>query len=469
MEIQDRSPMVEELIFQLWESGYFATLELASEEKENVEIISHGQRNFDSGPDFKNITIKIDGNLHQGDLEIHRSANDWYLHHHHHDPAYNTVILHLVIGTKTDQHKRPVRLNQKPVPIEIFIDLSEDQMSYLTKKYKLSLTHPTGKINCKIWHINDSKKLAIIEKAGLSRFRQKAERFSESRFHQSWSQIIYSGMMEALGYSKNSQPFRKLAQLIPVEVITRELQLANEHSLENIQALLFGVAGLLPSQDPRLAIRDEEILNYVEKMETVWQENKKRIGIEPMGREEWQFFRLRPVNFPTRRLAGACLILSRLLPRGVLESLIHTFNSLLENPRQIIHEVEALFVTTTSGYWSKHYVFDTKSDAGSKQTLIGKARARDIIINIILPSIYAYANETNNGRLKSTVLQVYRQYPRLSSNIIIKKMINNYFKIDSKAINNALKQQGLIHLYKMYCIKKDCDRCQEFLRSDFAI
>lgn len=468
MEIQDRSPMVEELIFQLWEHGYFATLELASEKNENVEIISQGQRNFDSGPDFKNATFKLDGKIHQGDLEIHRSANDWYLHHHHHDPAYNNVIVHLVIGSKSNQHKPPIRLNQKPVPIEIFVDLSESQISYLTKKYKLSLTQPSSKIDCHIKHLNDSKKLAIIEIAGLARFRQKAERFNESRFHQSWSQIIYAGMLEALGYSKNTRPFRKLARLIPVEVVMRELQHANEHSLQNIQALLFGVAGLLPSQDPRLAIRDEEILHYVEKMESVWQENKKRIGIEPMGREEWQFFRLRPVNFPTRRLAGACLVLSRLLPKGVLESLIHICDSLYQNPQQIIQELEALFITTTSGYWSKHYVFDTKSNAGSKQTLIGKARARDIIVNIILPSIYAYSNETNDGRLKSTMLQVYRQYPRLSSNIIIKKMINDYLKIDAKVINNALKQQGVIHLYKMYCIKKDCDRCKESIRSDFV-
>ncbi|MBD3290844.1 DUF2851 family protein [candidate division KSB1 bacterium] len=468
MEIQDRSPMLEELIFQLWERGYFATLELASDADQRIEIVSHGQRNLDGGPDFKNVTIKLDGHIHQGDLEIHRSGNDWYLHQHHHDPAYNNVILHLVIGSKSAQHKGPVCLNQNAVLAEAFVNLSDEKIQYLTKKYKLSSDPPVKIIHCKLQQYNESEKLAIIEHSGLVRFRQKAERFSEQRFHQSWSQIIYSGMLEALGYSKNCKPFRKLAQLIPVEVVNRELQRAKENPLLKIQAFLYGVAGLLPSQDPRLAIRDEEILHYVEKMEKLWQDNKKRIGIEPMRREEWQFFRLRPVNFPTRRLAGACLVLSKLLPKGVLESLIHIFESLLDNPREIIKELESLFLTTTTGYWSKHYVFETQAEAGAKQTLIGKDRSRDIIVNIILPSIYAYAGEIDNGRLKSTVLQVYRQYPKLSTNVIIKGMIRDYFQIDSNLINTALKQQGLIHLHKMYCAKNECERCMESVRTAFA-
>ncbi len=61
-----------------------------------VEIIQEGEWNFSDGPDFMNVTGTFNGEIWQGDVEIHKSSKDWFLHGHHEDDAYNQVKLHVV-------------------------------------------------------------------------------------------------------------------------------------------------------------------------------------------------------------------------------------------------------------------------------------------------------------------------------------------------------------------------------------
>ncbi|MBC8311498.1 MAG: DUF2851 family protein [Candidatus Marinimicrobia bacterium] len=61
-----------------------------------VHIVSPGKRNRFSGPDYKDAHILIQGELYMGDVELHISNPDWYLHQHDKNPTYNKVVLHVV-------------------------------------------------------------------------------------------------------------------------------------------------------------------------------------------------------------------------------------------------------------------------------------------------------------------------------------------------------------------------------------
>lgn len=63
---------------------------------DEMEILDTGEWNFSDGPDFKNVTGKLNGQLWKGDVEIHTHAEDWYLHGHQRDKAYDQVKLHVV-------------------------------------------------------------------------------------------------------------------------------------------------------------------------------------------------------------------------------------------------------------------------------------------------------------------------------------------------------------------------------------
>jgi hypothetical protein len=275
--------------------------------------------------------------------------------------------------------------------------------------------------------------------------------------------------MEALGYSKNQIPFRTLANLLPFEAIQREHQNFTENeALVQLQGLLLGAAGLLPSQDPSFdwkKIKDEETLNFVPKLERTWKNFSARLGIKPMRRDEWLFFRLRPINFPTRRLAGASKILQQFLTEGILESILRIIGGQQTNHQLLIKELEKLFICKTGGYWATHYQLEENPVQVSTEkttTLVGADRAKEIIINIILPVLSAYANEIDDLKLKTKLLQIYQEYPKGPANSIIKEMQILISKKDpsaQKAVNTAAKQQGLIHLYKLHCRRKECERC----------
>jgi len=467
MKVDDRSPIAEHLISQLWEQNYFSTIFLKTIEGQPVTIISTGIKNEDSGPDFKGVTVKCDDQIFHGDLEIHRAPEDWYQHSHHADPAYNNVIMHLVIGPEKFQ-ELAMRLDRHLVPIQVFVDITENTYALMTKHSHPA--HSKSGLNCFLSNRPDDFKIAFIDYFSRARMQSKADRFSEQRQFSSWNQILYIGIMEALGYSKNQVPFRKLAQLVPIEALLQEFQgITKNESLHRPLGFLLGVAGLLPSQDKSFdwrKIKDQETHKYVAQLEDVWAEYSTRLGLTSMKQEEWHFFRLRPSNFPTRRLAGASLILQQFVHHGILEAILKIIEGLKDNDQHLIKELEKLFVCQASGYWSTHYRLEEKAPELANEkvaTLVGKDRARDIVINVVLPIVFAYATEIEDSLLKMNILQLYQAYPKVSSNSIIKEMSRQLFKDARRGnqfINTAARQQGLIHLYKLYCQRGECDRCQ---------
>lgn len=470
MKVDDRSAIVEHLIYQLWEHDYFATIPLRTIDGHDITIISTGIKNEDAGPDFKDIAIKLEDKIYHGDLEIHRAPEDWYQHCHHADPAYNNVIMHLVIGpARLDEPA--IKLNRHPVIAQVFVDLSDEQFSYITKSLQSSISKIIPESICTLKGKNEAFKLVAIDYFSGLRFQDKADRFTEQRQTSSWNQILYIGIMEALGYSKNQVPFRKLAQLFPFEALVLEFRnTADEEVLVQLLGVLFGLSGLLPSQNSYFdwrKIKDQETQDYIPQLEEAWRQFSDRLGIIPLRREEWQFFRLRPSNFPTRRLAGVCLILRQFVKEGILITILRTIRGLYANPQLLIKEMENFFISKTAGYWSTHYQLDEKPPELINErsvTLVGKERARDIVINVILPLMLAYGSEIEDAQLKTRILQIYQAYPKISSNSIIKVMSQKLFGEEKKAtkfINTAARQQGLIHLYKLYCHRGECDRCEK--------
>ena len=470
MEVDDRSPIAEHFIYQLWEKNYFSSIPLKTIDEMDVSIISPGIRNEDEGPDFKDAVIKIDEKIYHGDVEIHRATEDWYVHGHHANPAYNNVIFHLVIGEPI-KGEPAIRLDRKEVPAQVFINITENKFFTLAKKYKLTFPGYTAISACKLSEKSNEEKIAIIDYFGRERLIAKAERFKEQHQSSSWDQVLYLGIMEALGYSKNQIPFRKLANLLPVEALMREVRgLTKVDALVKLQGIMMGTAGLLPSQDPSFdwrRVKDENSKSYVERLEQVWQEFYSRLGIKPMERSEWLFFRLRPSNFPTRRLVGAGMILQRFFEKGILKKILTIVQAFPDENQKVVREIEKCFICKARGYWANHYRFEegiAELETENSVTLIGQNRAREIVINILLPVLYAFAEMSEDSRLKIKITRIFQVYPKTVTNSIIDRMTKILLaegKETRKLINSASRQQGMIHLYKLYCRRKECARCQK--------
>lgn len=453
---------------RLWKSRKLFKHVLQTQTGKSVEVLFGGRENLDAGPDFKDAVIKLDGNVLKGDIEVHLSPSGWYAHNHHTDPAYNNVILHLVAVASESQIwiEREDRVKVEQVGIQL------EEMDAALKSLLASKVSDADVVeSCPLSRQGENDIRKTIEIAGEHRLISKVEQMREDRVHDSWDHILYKRILTALGYSKNQTPFRKLAKLVPYETVHSEMQWVSEDmALRKGTALLLGAAGLLPSQ--RGIAESElksEVLDYAGPHELLWQQMKHRLMIKAIAHHEWQFFRLRPQNFPTRRIAGMGYLLHRFHKTGLLNGLLRIVEGHKDDMRRLIKELEKALVVKADEFWVRHYDFagEDKVFRRSDEALIGSSRAREIVINTVLPALQLFAGEANDGMLRNLSRELYARYPKTADNVITKTMSKQLFREGArpKTLTSAIQQQGALHLRKLYCVPLRCSECLGLLDS----
>ena len=173
-----------------------------------------------------------------------------------------------------------------------------------------------------------------------------------------------------------------------------------------------------------------------------------------MNISEWRFFRVRPENFPSRRIVAASYLIVG-CGGELLENLLIPISQPSLSKAQ--KELEKNFLIKVNGYWASH--FDFGIEAGWCPTLIGQGRARDIIVNAVLPFSFAWADKASLPRLKDQSMKLYQNYPTLQGNWITRYMEEQIFNDQKTRISSARCQQGLIHLYNTFCVEHKCHHC----------
>jgi hypothetical protein len=278
-------------------------------------------------------------------------------------------------------------------------------------------------------------------------------------------EVFYRGIMDALGYSANREPMRSLAGALPLEQLLL-LPLTRDESERAtlLEAVLLGAAGFLPSQRPELTAGDWLTSEYSEEVERIWSSNAPILGVEggkPVVRG-WAIDRVRPANSPPRRLAAAARLLAKYLwsYEGMLGSFIEQAGSLA--PAQLAKEWTGMLSVPANGYWAAHSDFGRGLSGATTEeiALVGDSRAADMVVNILLPILLAHAETKGRGGLYAKIEAVYAVYPKLADNKITRAMADEVFGPRKRnAIKGARRQQGLIHLYRLYCEARRCYEC----------
>jgi len=433
----------EGFVSHIWESGHFVKSNLKTKDGRKIEILHPGQWNNDVGADFTNAIIKIDGKIIKGDVEVHVRNSDWSVHHHDRDSRYNNTILHVALldgGINLLSKKQ----NGEHIPNLILSEYLDGTINKLLKAINEKNRHTQCPVN-----INPD----IIDLAGIERLKIKSNAINEQITKKGKDQVLYEGIMDALGYSKNRKQFLELAQKVPVSLLLGKKP-------EIIQAILFGTAGLLPNAEDKGKF-DKETNEYLDIMFSIWDKVKHQFQDELMFANEWRFFRLRPDNFPTRRIAGISFILHNLEPKenSLSERILSAFNEETETIDKLSIKLRAILKPKAYGYWANHYAFGGRRYAQS-DFLIGNGRADDIIINVIFP--FAYSQILDDEKSGEKVIKLWAKYGRLQDNAITRYFSDRIFQSEKEyrsIINSASRQQGLIHIYKSFCSVHDCHNC----------
>ena len=438
----------ESLIIKIWQNQLCHRTDLITEEGEPIRIIYPGRVNDGRGPDFLDAVILTGQKVIKGDIEVHVKSSGWRAHRHHQDPACNRIILHTVLWHDT---KTEARLQSgKKVPtltLQKYLNNPDIQMTDIAappSALDIPCRQASGPASTKV--ITE-----FLDSAGEARFSTKVAKFKRDLVQKEPCQALYQGIMGALGYSRNKLPFLELARRVPIHFLESLTQrnIPAEERLAQLQAQLMGTAGLLPSQ--RTTRHQKNIIDndWVERLEALW--NSSLHG-KAMPAGSWQFFKVRPENFPVRRIAAMSYLVRHYGAKKLLEEVIGQAIA-SEEPR----ELEKILLITASGYWANHFDFGFASRLGIP-TLLGSSRASEITVNVLLPFVFTWGEFTSQPELTGKAFKLYCGYPRLSVNTLEKHM-SKQFRLTSDSIDSARRQPGLIHVYKKLCSQGNCHRC----------
>ncbi len=299
-----------------------------------------------------------------------------------------------------------------------------------------------------------------------------------------FQQLLYEAICEGLGYSSNKRPFVELARRLPLDLILSHLPTdscldgdvgrnSQRSALHWIQAILFGTAGLLDSlqEEPPKAqnglcqITDPETSEYLSELRSFWDMLSSCLDIRQMRREDWHFFRLRPPNFPTRRLAALSYLLFNYSMQPLFDSYLRLFTLFSGHPQQTTRSIRLLERTLeipAAGYWKGRYLFGKPVFAAHDRMFLGQSRIRDIIISAVFPVLLLYARQTSQAQLESQILSLYNIFPAPSRNRVTKTIQAQLFahrKEPLPNIHRAIIYQGMLQLYKHYCYLPACGHC----------
>ena len=483
-----RLPIAEKLVARLWEAQRPLTFPMQTTTGEEIRVVYRGRRRWDRGPDFTGALIARDaGRLDRGDVEVHVRSSDWRAHGHHRDRHYNGVILQAVLWH--DDPGPTLRQDGATVPVVALAD-------HLSVSIETLLSAPEADLPaaspCWRGSPDDGHLAELLDRCGMDRFAARSVSFESDLTRGSVEQLLYAGIATALGYSQNRGPFRRLAEVLPLDLLKafrtqgrgdagtrrqeeRRREGSPPHSGEGLgpvdcahhsslityyssptalEALLLGAAGLLPSQRGLdLNVAD----GYVQKLEEIWADEGASWVADPMDPGSWQFFRVRPANFPTRRVAVLAGLVDRWPSAGMLETLAGMVCCV--EPRFAARCLESLLLEGASrGYWALHWDFGLclRRPAG----LIGRQRAAEIAINAFLPALVAWASLTGDTVLEGRVLDAYRCYPKRGDNEISRYVATRITGVPRPRVaRSACRQQGLLHIYRAWCEEKRCGEC----------
>lgn len=406
--------MQERLLHFIWQNKLFNTKELKTLNGSELQILDFGKYNTDGGPDFWNAKIKIDDIILIGNIELHIYASDWKLHKHEQDKKYNNVILHVVFFNDEPVLNLPTLELNGRIPA-VLLDKYEDMMLSQKDLICENLFDTIDEFTFENW-----KERLVIERME----RKSAEILENLKLNNNdWEQTCYQLLGKYFGSHINKEPFELLTRFLNYKIL-----LKHKEDVFQLEALLFGVAGFLNKDFVEI---------YPRELKQEYEFLKHKYDLKQIQEHHWQFLRIRPVSFPTIRIAWFAKVMQQMpLLNTILES---------KEENHFLDNIEV------SEYWNEHYVLDKLSKHKSKT--LGEDFKSILKINVFAPVLFAYGKYRNDDSYTDKAFQLLYQIHG-ESNTKTKVFESTKFKHE-----NAFDTQAMIELYDNYCTRKRCLEC----------
>ena len=416
--------MKESFLHYVWRTMQFDMRQLKTTCQQEVNIIEIGTHNQYAGPDFLTSKIMIGREIWAGNVEIHIQSSMWNTHGHSGDPLYENVILHVV--WEDDATIR--RADGSIIPC---LELKSITHKNTVAAYYRLMASPDW-IPCASFYSHTSE---LVIKTWYQRLI--TEKLTSKLTNIDWmyeanqndrEQTFYQLLFRNFGFGVNNAFFEDMANRVSYKML-----LKNSDQLMDIEAILFGTAGLLTPDN----LPDD----YTKALYGRFVHLRNKYGIIPKNAIELHFFKLRPPNFPTVRLAqlSAFLFGNQNIWSKVLAA-------------RDIRSISNMFDISVSPYWQTHYHFGKNTQRKSKRKL-SKNAIHLLIINTIAPYMFHYGSKRNEEQWIFKSFEYLESIPAEKNHIITR-----WRKLGADP-KSASESQALLYLKKMYCDKKRCLFC----------
>ena len=422
----------ERLLARLWQQRAARQQEFRTDAGRRVRVLYPGRPGLAAGPDFRDALLEVEGlGQVRGDVELHRRQQDWYAHGHAADPNYNGVVLHAALELSPGVTRLQ---NGGQAPVISLAALLTDgdvegddgdsaaaDVSDPANPADMAADPETAGLGA-ILEKQGWRRPAdaagwgeLLDAAGDARFQGKSAWFRRLLAEQSPAQTLYEGLMEALGYRANRQPFLKLATAAPWAALAQEAAAyPRAERVSILERRLLQRAGWPPESGQPAAGRAPAGLGYG----------------APLSAAEWHCFRVRPANHPRRRIAGAARLLA-------------PFVAATGNPAALMDELTAVVAAGRPAALTA--ALTVAAGPGEKTAYIGSARARDLAVNVVLPVDHAL---TAAGMETTPALALYHSFGKLQDNELTRETAAR-LAVPAPAAATARRQQGLLHLHRL--------------------
>ena len=402
--------MKEDFLQVIWQMQCFS-LPALSTEGQSIQIIRPGTRNFSGGPDFSNARIHMDGLEWNGSVEIHVRSGDWKQHGHSSDPAYETVILHVV--WEEDQP-----LFRKDGSRIATLELRERvSLSGLLRYRELVSSSETLPCRNFLGRMNVLIPESMLDLALAERLVRRAEeilRFYENQAF-SWKRALALHLARCLGMKGNEDAMESLVRSLPHILLSR-----SDRGKQQILAWLLGMSGLgFFPEEASLS----EIFRF--------QQNTYPTDLPPLI---WKKSGMRPGAFPRKRIH----LLAGLLPE-------------LDNFLEILQKGSEADGENT---WS-----------GQPELRPGTFLHSHLMLNFQAPAMVAFGLHSGRHEMNQKALdELHRLKPEENEN-------SRLLKTSGIPMRTAGHSQGGKELYRNWCIPRRCTDCRigrEILKRDLT-
>ncbi len=398
-----------------------------------VEIIHRGTWSHGLGPDFGDSLLLFDGReLRSGSVEIHLRTRGWKDHGHHRDPAYDSVVLHVVgqhDGSETRRHDGAI------VPV---VEIGPPARFATPEIAGWDWTRVGGH-SCaeRLARTRPQVVRETLARMGDMRLSARSARIEAQLPTMPPGEILWRELLDGLGFSANREPMRTLAGRVAIASLEDLLGATPRQARFDVSCgILLGAAGFLPLS-PAEAHLGQLPPDSVRALEEAWHERGEAWRFVVLPPSAWQRARVRPANHPVPRLLAAASIVSIASHQsGFLATILGT-------------------LTEPSGPVASLRAF---SAAGGSPG-IGVDRTLDIVASGVLPFALALAAHSGDTALADAASQQWERLPGAAPNAVTRRATRQVAGSARLAKIGARGAQGLIHLDTTLCQPRRCFEC----------